>query len=79
MRKKIAIMVIISVFLMLVLTSCGDIKRPEIVGVTSGGAFIGEWVSPDGVHYWIYDGKGIAPRYDSNGNLILDNLEEFNR
>lgn len=35
-----------------------------------------EWVSPDGVHYWY--GKEIngyswfAPRYDNNGNLVID-------
>lgn len=34
-----------------------------------------EWVSPDGVHYWYHDfGYGIVltPRYDANGNLIID-------
>lgn len=34
-----------------------------------------EWVSPDGVHYWVYCGYyryGIAPRYDSNGELVID-------
>lgn len=34
-----------------------------------------EWISPDGVHYWIYSfaNKGmLAPRYDSSGNLVID-------
>lgn len=34
-----------------------------------------EWVSPDGVHYWVVCGNyryGIAPRYDNDGNLIID-------
>lgn len=38
-----------------------------------------EWISPDGVHYWIMNGNyryGITPRYDNNGNLVIDNLEE---
>lgn len=34
-----------------------------------------EWVSPDGVHYW-YQQAGyhamLAPRYDSDGNLVID-------
>lgn len=37
-----------------------------------------EWVSPDGVHYW-YQQKGyhavLAPRYDAEGNLVIDNKE----
>lgn len=38
-----------------------------------------EWTSPDGVHYWIYTYGykfGIAPRYDSNGNLVIDDIKE---
>lgn len=36
---------------------------------------ITEWISPDGVHYWYqYGGYGrmLAPRYDNNGNLVID-------
>lgn len=40
---------------------------------------ITEWISPDGVHYW-YQEAGyhamLAPRYDSNGNLVIDNEEK---
>lgn len=38
-----------------------------------------EWISPDGVHYWIMSATyqyGIAPRYDSNGELIIDQKQE---
>lgn len=35
-----------------------------------------EWVSSDGVHYWI-SGYKMAPRYDNNGNLVIDELEEY--
>lgn len=38
-----------------------------------------EWISPDGVHYWIMNGNrryGITPRYDNNGNLVIDKLAE---
>jgi len=34
-----------------------------------------EWISPDGVHYWVYGsgyGCSIAPRFDNNGNLVID-------
>ena len=38
-----------------------------------------EWISPDGVHYWVYDGAaqyGMAPRYDNNGNLVIDEEQQ---
>lgn len=40
-----------------------------------------EWVSPDGVHYWLWEPPfsnkgGIAPRYDSNGQLIIDEVRK---
>lgn len=34
-----------------------------------------EWVSPDGVHYWMCDSSrknALAPRYDHDGNLVID-------
>ena len=36
-----------------------------------------EWVSPDGVHYWFYFTgyqAMMAPRYNSDGNLIIDKV-----
>lgn len=36
-----------------------------------------EWVSPDGVHYWVViekDRYGIAPRYNNKGNLVIDEI-----
>lgn len=42
-----------------------------------------EWVSPDGVHYWICNYNhlwgnfsAIAPRYDSSGNLVISEVKE---
>lgn len=35
-----------------------------------------EWVSPDGVHYWVFSYGyhfGVAPRYDENGNIVKEN------
>lgn len=50
------------------LTACGQTS----VGLTTG--IITDWVSPDGVHYWIsVDQRGaMAPRYDENGQLVID-------
>ena len=34
-----------------------------------------EWVSPDGVHYWMYCDdycRGLTPRYDNRGNLVIE-------
>ena len=34
-----------------------------------------EWVSPDGVHYWMYSDdycRGLTPRYDNEGNLVIE-------
>lgn len=34
-----------------------------------------EWISPDGVHYWYHEAgytAMLAPRYDANGNLVID-------
>lgn len=38
---------------------------------------LAEWVSPDGVHYWFYRAgyqAMMAPRYDSDGNLVIDKV-----
>lgn len=47
--------------------------------VHSDDVTITEWVSPDGVHYW-YQQAGyhamLAPRYDKNGNLVIDKVVE---
>lgn len=36
---------------------------------------ISEWISPDGVHYWQYEAYSqfaLAPRYDKDGNLVIE-------
>ena len=36
-----------------------------------------EWVSPDGVHYWIMtcgNRAGLAPRYDRDGRIVVDEV-----
>lgn len=30
-----------------------------------------EWISPDGVHYWERYNQ-LAPRYDHDGNLVIE-------
>ena len=43
--------------------------------IHSDDVAVTEWISPDGVHYW-YQQSGyhamLAPRYDSEGNLVID-------
>lgn len=58
---------------------CDESSNPSFIdsdvnaNTTGDGTY--EWVSPDGVHYWVYQAfyrYGIAPRYDSTGNLVID-------
>lgn len=58
MRKLIIISILASLLLML--SGCG-------VGETRAN----EWISPEGVHYWQF-GSAMAPRYDHDGNLVID-------
>lgn len=79
MKKKIMILL---VALMLCFAICGCdndtmTKADAYAWVDDYGTF--EWVSPDGVHYWVYSGSyryGIAPRYDNDGKLVIDTQEE---
>ena len=53
-----------------------QIAKESIPPYTGYG--MSEWVSPDGVHYWMYNNTyqfGMSPRYDSNGNLVIDRVE----
>lgn len=69
----------------LLLTGCGNSN--ESLHNTYANAMINnlyesgygtyEWVSPDGVHYWVVienNRYGIAPRYDNKGNLVIDEI-----
>lgn len=75
MKKKI---IILLVALMLCFAVCGcDTDNMTKVDADAKPISYGtyEWVSPDGVHYWVYRDTyhyGIAPRYDSNGDLVID-------
>ena len=68
--------IILAVTILLLLTGCEDNNQeyrdmPDSVTTP----MIKEWVSPDGVHYWMYlDGYcgGITPRYDNEGNLVIE-------
>ena len=64
MKKVLVILMVIT--LLLVLSSCDGTKVSLDVS---------EWTSPDGVHYWVYNGYyrlGLAPRYDSDGQLVIE-------
>lgn len=77
--KKVLALILLSTTL---LTGCGRKEfdtsyRTRIVTEYSnpGSYAVSEWTSPDGVHYWIAEGGyrfGIAPRYDKDGKLIID-------
>lgn len=77
MKKTIILLIAIS---LTILTGCKYIQSDNLketdAGITVGCLEykVNEWISPDGVHYWMYlgNGIGIAPRYDSEGNLVID-------
>lgn len=73
--KKI---ILICMLLTCILTGCAK-ENDSIVKTNANANFdeIGthEWISPDGVHYWVvinYQQYGIAPRYDNHGKLVID-------
>lgn len=54
-------------------------EATAIKTIDSDDMAVGEWISPDGVHYWYREhGYGImfAPRYDADGNLVIDLKED---
>lgn len=82
MKKKVFILLSIMILL---LSGCTDTSNytafeNEDFDITKAPQGVSEWISPDGVHYWIHKGRynyGMAPRYDSNGNLVVNkNMEE---
>ena len=68
-RKLFAIVAIfIVVAVVLFAASCGSPYDGQRIAHSANAA---EWVSIDGVHYWRV-GYGMAPRYDHDGNLVID-------
>lgn len=75
MIKKMSILLLLIIFCF---TGCGN--NPKMtehayadLDIDTVGTY--EWVSPDGVHYWVFNSYhqyGIAPRIDRNGNYIID-------
>lgn len=61
---------IICLVLLVMILCSGCVTTEEQIEMGAIG-YYGEWISPDGVHYWISDCK-MAPRYDSDGNLVID-------
>ena len=73
MNKQIIILV---AAVLLLLTGCND-NNQEYRDMPNSLIIpmVKEWVSPDGVHYWMYRDdycSGLTPRYDSNGNLVIE-------
>lgn len=68
MKKALVVLMLIT--LLTVLCSC-DYK---LIG-TPGIGDVEEWISPDGVHYWMRNGTHsltLTPRYDNDGNLVIE-------
>lgn len=78
--KGLGFIIISMFFLMIVLAiallAIGEKNNQK---VHSDDVSVTEWISPDGVHYW-YQREGyhamLAPRYDKNGNLVIDEDDE---
>ena len=74
MNKQKKIILVASILLLL--TGCED-NNQEYRDMPSSliGPMLKEWVSPDGVHYWMYCDdycRGLTPRYDNKGNLVIE-------
>lgn len=72
--KRFIVCVLIA-FSMLMLNGCTLTEPTAYVYIDGIPNNIYEWISPDGVHYWVireYSMAGIAPRYQRNGNLVID-------
>ena len=68
--------IILAVTVLLLFTGCED-NNQEYSDMPDSviAPMLKEWVSPDGVHYWMYkDGycSGLTPRYDNEGNLVIE-------
>ena len=71
MKKVIVYIVVIIVFITgFVWILNRAVNSPDVVAKKE----VAEWISPDGVHYWcsISGYSWLAPRYDNNGNLVID-------
>ena len=76
MKKKLTILLAIALTMLSGCKHTSDYKQSEMQMITDTGMHhIGEWTSPDGVHYWMYSDdycRGLTPRYDNKGNLVIE-------
>ena len=83
--KIVLALAVITIFILLIIdaVSTVDVPKEDTIKqyndgsykITHHGEKADEWVSPDGVHYWIFsEGYGgfMAPRYDEDGILVID-------
>lgn len=72
-EKKLFYGVVFGCIMFVLIAILGGCSYPERGGTTVT-SFNGanEWISPDGVHYWSFGNGGVSPRYDHNGNLVID-------
>lgn len=71
MRKIVVI--ILACIMCIYLTGCDGYGGERV----EHNEYMNEWISPDGVHYWMHEGANglsyMAPRYNHDGNLVIDN------
>lgn len=76
--KEVKEQIIIILILIIAVFGVVSCERKYNTEEHSDDVIVTEWVSPDGVHYW-YRNMGqqamLAPRYDSEGNLVIDEVE----
>ena len=73
--------IILAIAVLLLLTGCKDNNQEycDIPNSLLTTPILKEWVSPDGVHYWMYRDdycEGLTPRYDNKGNLVIESNYE---
>lgn len=72
---KTVLLLIITLMIACGFYGCTSVNK---IGETSNAPMY-EWVSPDGVHYWIYHAGysgGMSPRYGSDGCIMIDEVSK---
>lgn len=72
MRKALLALMLLAIALTASACGSGDNSFTDASYTSPNGYIIQEWISPDGVHYWQCGTCGIAPRYDADGQLVID-------
>lgn len=63
---------IVIILIMVAYVVCSIIAENRREVKTCSDIVMDEWISYDGVHYWYGTNGYLAPRYDANGELVID-------